>query len=47
MILIVGGRIHQQDNHAQNIVSDLIDQVMADKDLNDQIFFLDNFLWVY
>jgi glucan phosphorylase len=39
----VGGRIHQQDNHAQDIVYDLLDVCAKDKDLEARILFVDNF----
>ncbi len=43
IIMFVGGRIHQQDNHAQDIVYDLLDLCQKDKDLESRVLFVDNF----
>lgn len=43
LLVFIGGRIHQQDNHAQDIVYDLLDIFAHDKDLESRIVFLDNF----
>jgi len=45
-IIFVGGRIHQQDNHAQDIVYDLLDILEKDNDLQQHVIMLDNFnIW--
>lgn len=45
-IIFVGGRIHQQDNHAQDIVYDLLDVLEKDAELQQRIIGLDNFnIW--
>ncbi len=43
IILFVGGRIHQQDNHAQDIVYDLLDLLAHDNELSQRVIFIDNF----
>jgi glucan phosphorylase len=43
LTLFFGGRIHQQDNQAQELVYKLVDQLEQDKDLKERIFFIDNF----
>ncbi len=46
LIIFIGGRIHQQDNHAQDIVYDLLDLVEKDPKLQERVIFLDNFnIW--
>ncbi len=42
-IIFIGGRIHQQDTHAQDIVYDLLDLLDKDKILGERIVFVDNF----
>jgi glucan phosphorylase len=43
IVLFIGGRIHQQDNHAQDIVYDLFDLLEKDEALQQRIIFVDNF----
>lgn len=43
VVILVGGRIHQQDNHAQDIVYDLLDAVEKDPQLQARIVTIDNF----
>jgi geranylgeranyl diphosphate synthase, type II len=46
LLIFVGGRIHQQDNHAQDMVYDLLDIVEKDEALKNLIVFVDNFnIW--
>lgn len=46
LALFVGGRIHQVDNQAQDIVYDLLDLVEKNEVLRDRIIFVDNFnIW--
>lgn len=45
-IIFVGGRIHQQDNHAQDIVYELLDLLEKDHELQERIISVDNFnIW--
>ncbi len=43
VVILVGGRIHQQDNHAQDIVYDLLDALDKDPQLQARIVTIDNF----
>ncbi|MCG3205855.1 MAG: hypothetical protein KCHDKBKB_02578 [Elusimicrobia bacterium] len=43
IVITVGGRIHQQDNHAQDIVYDLLDVLGKDPQLQSRIVTIDNF----
>jgi len=43
LILFIGGRLHQQDTHAQDIVFDLLDLLNKDIELGQRIIFVDNF----
>lgn len=43
IIFFIGGRVHQQDNHAQDIVYDMLDTIAHDKELEKRIIFADNF----
>lgn len=43
LVLFVGGRLHQQDNHAQDIVYDLLEIMQKDKAIESQVLFVDNF----
>ncbi|MBV9079786.1 MAG: glycogen/starch/alpha-glucan phosphorylase, partial [Elusimicrobia bacterium] len=43
LILFVGGRIHQQDTHAQDIVYDLLELLNQDDNLRNQVIPIDNF----
>jgi glucan phosphorylase len=46
IIIFVGGRVHQQDNHAQDIVYDLLDFLEKDKAVAARIVFIDNYnIW--
>lgn len=43
IVMMIGGRIHQQDNHAQDIVYELLEVVAKDKELEARVIFVDNF----
>ncbi len=43
VLILVGGRVHQQDNHAQDIVYDLLDILEKDPGLQNRIVTIDNF----
>ncbi|MCB4755974.1 MAG: glycogen/starch/alpha-glucan phosphorylase [Elusimicrobia bacterium] len=43
LVMFVGGRIHQQDNHAQDIVYDLLDTLAHDAEAVERVIFIDNF----
>lgn len=43
VVIMVGGRIHQQDNHAQDIVYNLLDVLEKDHQLQSRIVTIDNF----
>jgi glycosyltransferase involved in cell wall biosynthesis len=43
VIMFIGGRIHQQDNHAQDIVFDMLDLMAKDKEVEKRVVFVDNF----
>lgn len=43
IVIFIGGRIHQQDNHAQDIVYELLDFLSKDKELGQRIIYVDNF----
>jgi len=43
LLLFVGGRIHQQDNHAQDIVYDLLELLNHDEVLQNRVVPIDNF----
>lgn len=43
VLLFVGGRIHQQDNHAQDIVYDLLEILSKDDALQKRVIPVDNF----
>ncbi len=43
VLIFVGGRIHQQDNHAQDIVYDLLDALEKEPALQTRIVTIDNF----
>jgi glucan phosphorylase len=46
VLLLVGGRIHQQDNHAQDIVYDLLEILNKDEALQNRVVPIDNFnIW--
>jgi glucan phosphorylase len=46
VVLLVGGRIHQQDNHAQDIVYDLLEMLNNDEVLQRRVVPIDNFnIW--
>jgi len=46
LLLFVGGRIHQQDNHAQDIVYDLLEILNKDAALQKRVIPIDNFnIW--
>ncbi len=46
VLLFVGGRIHQQDNHAQDIVYDLLEILNKDQVLQKRVIPIDNFnIW--
>jgi starch phosphorylase len=47
LVLLIGGRIHQHDDHAQTMVYNLLDQISLDPMLQERIVFLDNFnVWM-
>lgn len=43
LVIFVGGRVHQQDNEAQDIVYDLLETLEGDKDLQEMVIPVDNF----
>jgi glucan phosphorylase len=43
LLLFVGGRIHQQDNHAQDIMYDLLEILNRDAVLQKRVILIDNF----
>jgi glucan phosphorylase len=43
ILLFVGGRVHQQDNHAQDIVYDLLELLSNDEALQKRVVSVDNF----
>ncbi len=46
VVVLVGGRIHQNDNLSQNVIFNLLDLVTRDKDLSDRVVVLDNYnIW--
>lgn len=46
VVILMGGRIHQNDNLSQNIMFHLLDIVTHDKDLQDRVLVLDNYnIW--
>lgn len=46
VIVLVGGRIHQQDDQAQDMVYELLDIIDKNEELRNRIIFVDNFnIW--
>ncbi len=47
ILVMLGGRIHQNDDLSQNVMFELIDLVTRDSELKDRILVLDNYnIWV-
>ena len=45
-VILMGGRIHQNDNLSQNTMFNILDIVTRDKELQDQVLVLDNYnIW--
>lgn len=46
VVVLVGGRIHQNDNLSQNVIFSLLDQVTRDPELSERVMVLDNYnIW--
>ena len=46
LVVLVGGRIHQNDNLSQNVMFDLLDHTTRDNELRDRVIVLDNYnIW--
>ncbi len=46
VVVLVGGRLHQNDNLSQNVVFSLLDLVTHDKELADRVLVIDNYnIW--
>lgn len=43
VVFFIGGRIHQQDNQAQDLVFNFLELLEKDRELADRILFIDNF----
>ena len=46
VVVLVGGRLHQNDNLSQNVIFSLLDLVTREADLKDRVIVLDNYnIW--